>query len=449
MQDTELFFKYLNDESRPRVVDAFGSIRTDLQAEFEYQGRFYPVTGWIAYAKEPYKDDLMAGVRIYCRKKIAAQTNIFNMKAGFTGEYDIRSYLVGELNADWLDETEDLIQTDRKDILWSHDIGQAFEEWGQSVIRKLGVMTRRPMKEKAWGHFQVVSGVADKVKDAFPGKEQESLRRNAMELARMVGSAMRHDQIEDAGQVNDVVQLSLSLAPHVTLGEKLREAATESPIAAISTILRTAKIAELSSFGRIAYERVQVIEQVESLIGNTTTAEMDLQKLIQDAPWLINPQWSPITENKSLATLRNAFQRFFKQRTGNDINLTEFSTPTKRPDFVLSSQDTVIQMVEIKQPTHKFDHNDLDRLIPYVDQMTAFLDDASNNEFKQFFNSFHITLVADGVRLKGTSAHAFNDLVNSKKLTRIGWEVFLARTKLMHQEFLAEAEHQKRNAVQE
>jgi hypothetical protein len=176
---------------------------------------------------------------------------------------------------------------------------------------------------------------------------------------------------------------------------------------------------------------------------------MDLQKLIQDAPWLINPQWSPITENKSLATLRNAFQRFFKQRTGNDINLTEFSTPTKRPDFVLSSQDTVIQMVEIKQPTHKFDHNDLDRLIPYVDQMTAFLDDASNNEFKQFFNSFHITLVADGVRLKGTSAHAFNDLVNSKKLTRIGWEVFLARTKLMHQEFLAEAEHQKRNAVQE
>jgi len=67
----------------------------------------------------------MAGVRIYCRGKIAAQTHIFNMKAGFTGEYDIRSYLVGQLYADWLDESEDLIRTDRQDILWSHPLGFA------------------------------------------------------------------------------------------------------------------------------------------------------------------------------------------------------------------------------------------------------------------------------------------------------------------------------------
>src|SRR5262249_36754633 len=30
------------------------------------------------------------------------------MRAGFTGEHDIRSYLVGEVHADWLDEEEDL-----------------------------------------------------------------------------------------------------------------------------------------------------------------------------------------------------------------------------------------------------------------------------------------------------------------------------------------------------
>ena len=77
----------------------------------------------------------MAGVRIYCRGKIAAQTRIFNMRAGFTGEHDIRSYLVGELNADWLDEGEDLIRTDRQDILWSHPLGEAFEKWGQRLVK--------------------------------------------------------------------------------------------------------------------------------------------------------------------------------------------------------------------------------------------------------------------------------------------------------------------------
>ena len=66
----------------------------------------------------PYKDELMAGVRIYCRGKIAAQSLLFNKHAGFTGEYNIRSYLVGQLDADWLDEDDDLIQTDRRDILW-------------------------------------------------------------------------------------------------------------------------------------------------------------------------------------------------------------------------------------------------------------------------------------------------------------------------------------------
>ncbi|XIW29866.1 hypothetical protein AB2E84_09455 [Escherichia coli] len=75
------------------------------------KGKAYPILGWIAYAKEPYKDELMAGVRIYCRGKFAAQTAVFNRKAGFTGEHSIRSYLVGELHADWLDEKEDLIQT--------------------------------------------------------------------------------------------------------------------------------------------------------------------------------------------------------------------------------------------------------------------------------------------------------------------------------------------------
>jgi len=53
-------------------------VLTDVQAGFDFGGTFYPLTGWIAYSKVPYKDDLMAGVRIYCRGKIAAQSHIFN-----------------------------------------------------------------------------------------------------------------------------------------------------------------------------------------------------------------------------------------------------------------------------------------------------------------------------------------------------------------------------------
>ena len=60
------------------AFDAAGLPIAEFGAGFDYDGRFYPVVGWAAYAKEPYRDDLMAGIRIYCRGKIAAQTALFN-----------------------------------------------------------------------------------------------------------------------------------------------------------------------------------------------------------------------------------------------------------------------------------------------------------------------------------------------------------------------------------
>ena len=149
----------IQDSSLFRTIYSNDETLVALPAGFEHDERFFPLTGWIAYAKEPYKDDLMAGVRIYCRGKIAAQTNVFNRKAGFTGEHNIRSYLVGELHADWLDEEEDLIQTDRRDILWSHEIGQAFEQWGHKAIVQMGKMTRDPMRRQTQARFLEIGRV--------------------------------------------------------------------------------------------------------------------------------------------------------------------------------------------------------------------------------------------------------------------------------------------------
>ena len=112
------------------VVLPNGIVAQNLEAGFNHNDKFYPLSGWMAYSRFPYEDEL--GVRIYCRGKITAQTSIFNQRAGFTGEYSIRSYLVGELYTDWLDEEEDLIQTDRRDILWSDELAAVFEDQGKS-----------------------------------------------------------------------------------------------------------------------------------------------------------------------------------------------------------------------------------------------------------------------------------------------------------------------------
>lgn len=448
MPGTEIRFKIvdgLDGQKTYQAANEDGSIRSDLQAGFTHEDKFYGLTGWVAYSKENYRDDLMAGVRIYCRGKIAAQTNIFNLQSGFTGEYDVRSYFVGELHADWLDEEEDLIRTDRRDLLWSHEIGQAFEEWGQSVVKIVGKSARNPIKKKILDVFQKTSKAEERIEQSFPDPKQGPIRENALDLAKMIGKNMRMEEAEDQEQVETVLQLSISLAPHITLDKKLREAAEadESPLAVITNILKTARIAELSSFGQIADERIKVIGKVETLKDDTKTLESVFQELIQEAPWLIDPQWSPITANQSFATLRDEFVKYYNAKTRSNIQLGDFSDPTKRPDFVLSSQDNVIQIIEIKRPGHQFENEEMDRLTTYVEQMKSFLSEPNHRELTKIFNSFHITLVCDGEQLMGVHKVAFDGYITNGTLSYMSWAAFLAKTRKMHQSFLDEAQRQK------
>lgn len=454
MEDTEIRFENITESDgklKYHAVNKDGSVLNDITAGFDHEGVFYPVTGWVGYSKKPYKDDLMAGVRIYCRGKIAAQTHIFNMKAGFTGEYDIRSYLVGELHADWLDEKEDLIRTDRQDILWSHELGQTFENWGQNLVKKIGTITREPRRKKAWELFKEVSKIEECIAKAYPLQEQEAIRENTLDIAQTIAKTTREDELREPEQVESLIQLSLLLGPHITLDQKLREAADSqgSPLSTITGILKTARIAELSSFGKIAEDRIRVIKRVEKLKDDSKTLEAAFQKLITEAPWLINPQWSPITANQAFSTLKTEFEKYYKQKEGTDILLNDFSDSSKRCDFVLSNQDNMIQIIEIKQPGHALENEEMQRINTYIELMTAFLEDPANKEIKNIFPKFHVTLVCDKLSLSGVYKSAFENFDSKNVITHISWRTFLLRTRKMHEEFLKEAERQKKDAAKE
>lgn len=453
MEDTEVKFESVPSKKDKgliyQTVDSYGRVLTDPSAGLNHEGVFYPITGWVGYSKHPYKDDLMAGVRIYCRGKIAAQTHIFNMKAGFTGEYDIRSYLVGELHADWLDENEDLIRTDRQDILWSHELGRAFEAWGQNLVKKIGSMAREPRKKKAWELFREKSRIEERIASAFPSDEQKAIRDNTLDIARSISKTTREDELQDPEHVESVVQLSLLLGPHITLDQKLREAADshDSPISAITGILRTARIAELSSFGKIADNRVNVIKKIQELKDDPSTLEAAFQKLITEAPWLINPQWSPLTSNQSFTTLKIEFERYYKEKTGQEIVLNDFSNPSKRCDFVLSSMDKELQIIEIKQPGHALQNDEMKRINTYIQTMEEFLNEPGNNEIKKLFSEFKVTLVCDKLKLTDVYKSAFDNYHDKGVIDHIKWGVFLLRTRKMHEDFLNEAERQKKDAI--
>jgi hypothetical protein len=441
-QDTVVTFK--PDVPNRLAQGPKGPIQ-DVQSGLHFEGKFYPIRGWVGYSKKPYRDALMAGVRIYCRGKIAAQTLLFNRKAGFTGEYDVRSYFVGEIYADWIDEEEDLIQTDRRDILWSHELGQALESWGQKLLPIVGELGRAPLKKKSWDLFNEAAKFDAALDVAFPGDDLKPIRTRARDLARTLAQKMRPDEITPSN-VRPVANLCLRMAPHVQLDETLRQAAevASTTVEALGEILKTARIAELSSFGLIAESRVNVITRLELLKDDATTIESQLQKTLEGAPWLIHPEWSPVTFNESFVTFRTEFAKFYKDRTGEDINFTPIPQDDKQADFIMMPQEDAVQIVEIKRPKYKLTNKEMDRIINYADAMDAFLAQSGNERYRRMFEQYHITIVCDELNLSGAQWRTFEAWQKEGRLTHNTWSTFYARTRKVHEDYLKEAKEQRR-----
>ncbi len=394
-----------------------------------------PVTGWIAYAKRPYKDEEMAGVRVYARGKIVAQTRDFGLGAGFTGEYKLRSYVVGAINADWLDDEEDLIRSDRQDILWNSEYGQAFRKWGQDLLRELAKKGESSVRNQNWISFKEKSDIERRAAESFKGAPE--VREHVISAARALVSRADPSAVEDKDYVESLTQLAFVVGPHRTLLDKLHEvsATTSSTFETIVELFKSACVAELYSLGQIARERVGAIRKLEQLIVSSQTEERELQELIERAPWLIAPDWTPLTQNETLERLRTAFETWYWQTRGSRVTTTTIGNANKRPDFVLVNQRGCLHIVEIKRPGHAITDSEYERVQEYLEAVLEFIH--ANPVFKEEFRKVNVTLVCDEVNLQRSIFRShYKAFINDGVLIRRTWLEFLDSTKLAHESFL-------------
>jgi hypothetical protein len=295
--------------------------------------------------------------------------------------------------------------------------------------------------------FKTKTNFEAQVTNAFPSPKQKEIRDRALQLGEMFAQRMREEEAQDAS-AQDTVNLVMLLAPHVELDSQLRSAASvvNTQFAMVSRILKTARIAELSSFGRIADDRVKIINRLEELKSDLHVDERELQNLVDEAPWLIDPQWAPVTSNRALSTVRKRFEEYYNRKTGDSINLSSLDDahPSKRPDFVLLEEDRALQIVEIKRPGYAFANADMERLSNYFEVMEGFMKDPLNELFlRSFDKTYSVTLVCDDTDLTGMSKLSYNNWIQLGLLKPMNWTAFLNRTRMVHQDFIVEAQRQQ------
>lgn len=396
-----------------------------------------PVTGWVGMSVKSYKNEELAGVRIYVRGKIAALTRDFGAPAGFTGEYVARSYLVGAIHADWLDEQDDLIQTHRQDILWSSELGQALTKWGQEIIKKVaraGAKTRRKLVGET---FLQKSDLKVKAHERYKDPE---LEKTVLELGEKIGQFASEEEIQDEEYVEGLTEIILTVAPHkllVDVFRKIQEMAEGGKIDVneLVKLFQTANIAQLASYGQIVSEKIKAIDTFEKTIRQNVD-ERTLQELLEDAPWLIDGRWEPITANQQFKMFRSAFEAWYEKKYSKKITTTASSKDKKKPDFIFLHADNQVKVVEIKPPDHAFNNEDWKRMNAYDDAMEEFF--SAHEQYKKDFpDGFGIILIVDDVNIKdSTSKKAFASLMDKNKLEKKTWEELLRDTKQFHKNFL-------------
>lgn len=422
-------------------IDVLDGTKIDLSSRpVPFNGSTLPVRGWVAYSKRPYKDPAMAGVRIYARGKIVSQTRDFNISSGFTGEFKLRSYLVGSIDADWLDEKEDLVRSDRQDIIWSSELGEALTDWGQALVKELAQRGENSVSKATWDEFLVASDLDTRLSKDAPA---DKLFRDAVkDAAKMLVDKKDRAAVEDPDHVERIVKLAYSLGPHRSLLEALRAASenVDTTLATVIDLFDHARIAEMYSLGQIAQERVEVLTTLEKLVNDGSTLEGPLQALIEQAPWLLAPEWTPLGMNESLKRVRSAFEGWYKKKHGVDLVTSAINRPRKEPDFVLLHDAGELSIVEIKRMDYHLTDKEFENALNYLEDLEEFLN--GNAEIGSQFPVRRLTFVVDHLdRLRSTSS---SSLKNDTRINRRTWHDLLDSTKRAHKDFLAQIDDLKR-----
>lgn len=418
----------------PVEIDEETKIVVDNRPVKLEDGTELPVRGWVAYSKQPYPNEEVSGIRIYARGKFVSNAGIFGLKSGFTGEYTIRSYIVGVIHADWIDsdDHEDLIRSDRQDILWSSEWGEAFKRWGQELIKELGKIAYPAKKRKVAEKFLEVSELQKEAEKRF---EDEEVRKTALEVGRILGRGLNEENLKDVDYVENIRELALSIAPHKTIVDKLKEAETsmdERPLEAIAKLFNDAKLAESASLGMIAQERIDAINKLKTILDTAT--EHDLQKLLESAPWIIDPRWTMLQANKTFNSFRERFEKWYENRYEVKISTTTEKRDETRPDFIMLHVGRNVEIIEIKRKGHKLQNQEFAKIEDYYDRITEYLD--NNPSFKEQFPKAHITLICDGLNLDKTHQRAYDFVSSGGNLVKKTWDEILTDAETVNRDFL-------------
>lgn len=376
---------------------------------------------WAGFSNRPIQDEEQRGFVVYVRGKLAQTPWFFDLSGGVWGQHGMQ-YLTGEVKADFLDDSIDLIATDRGTVRWEDPTASPLKTWGQKKVRELlekWTDRRREAKEKS-------PKIASLLRQAerLPPNEREIFKKV---VDRIIGIPQLDTDREGKDIADELVQFAYNALTNRSFMTAIRRlnAAKPEDVAHFNEVLSEWDIIEAVNTAHLVKGRVEIIKKFEEMIDGRAPEKPDMQDYLREHPWLIDPKWTLLAHEQSLdALLEKQFNQGKRAKGGEGARRLDF--------FCIGDRALTAYVVEAKRPNALVGREEFNQLGDYVHYLRSQLIDAASPAHRRTLVKG--LLIADRIR-PGDEAHC-REKETAGTFERRTWENLLHTTKSMHEDFL-------------
>lgn len=245
----------------------------------------YKISGWIGSAEKPSDLDGNNKISIITRGKLAQEDLLSTFGEG--GVY--ASYLIGEINADFLDDdnASDISTSNRQQYIEDDDRYQSLKSHTYKLLKSIQSKWTDLRKEKS----------TDKVISSIPAIKEwyDSLRPSTKKYAQRLFASiesMRFD--DDDSKKRELLKYGILAFERLKLTDKLSLLDNDDnmidDIVKFGDVFADLQDIEATLYWEIANERLKIVKQLSESCDQNAKEKV-LQKYIFDNLWLLNPSW--------------------------------------------------------------------------------------------------------------------------------------------------------------
>ncbi|XVV04057.1 ATP-binding protein [Actinosynnema sp. CA-248983] len=323
-----------------------------------------PVRWWIGFTEKPLTEDQAQGISILANGKMAQRPFKFERAQGTSGQLG-QEYLVGEVEADWLDDgidiEDDLIQSNRDQLQLEDARLENFLNWGR---RRLEWALRRRndlRREKRLREFKAGPEIEEMLEPFTPTEQ-----RRLLTAAQAISNIPEIDQKSVADTMRTVVEAQSDRAVREMM--EAIEAQEDAFQDRLWQLVHEFSLVDARRALSLIEARLATIRKLKESIRDGSREVPDLHRIVKSDPWLLDPRWNLLGEEVDLSDMGIDFEPELDE-SGNRIDFL-FALAPHPPAPI----DEVL-VVEIKRGTNangstrKATDNEVNKFHGYVLQV--------------------------------------------------------------------------------